>query len=147
MESLALLLFCIVPVEDRVLRERCDILHVDHMYSEEGKHVWTQHIFWDWHADEARYHVRDWRMVKGPAQTVAYSHERKCWYVLWEDGETQRYIEAESFRETWSQHSWTGDIEVDERSILPAEHRRGLLRPVRRETKAAPEPTTQEPWE
>lgn len=112
---LAILALSIVPYSPAV-EERVDLIEVNHFYREDGGHSFSQVIFWDWNGD--RFQCRDWRML--PRAGVL-----RCaggWRIAWHDGETLRIVRAATFRETWGQH----DPEVNDREVLPLEHRRKL---------------------
>ena len=53
---------------ENVARETVDLIEVNHFYDEYGRLVFDQVIFYDWSADDSRYMVRAWRLVKNPAQ-------------------------------------------------------------------------------
>jgi|SRR5690606_35531413 len=102
------------PVEDRV-----DLIEVNHYYDDCGKPVFTQLIFYDWHAHESRHHVRAWRMVREGDAPAA------CGEVLFRDSGVLRRVRAPIIRHTWTQH----DPEIAEREHLPQHERRGLTAP------------------
>lgn len=107
------------PVEEG---SRPAVVQLDHYHDIDGKHLWSQLIWLDWHGEE--YRIRDWRMVKGPQMLPVRTPSG---YVsLWQDGEVMRRVEAEAFIETWSQAEVTGDPELLAREVLPKDERRGL---------------------
>lgn len=114
-------LLCILPLSP-IARDSCDLVELNRMYDEEGRHVFDQLIWMDWNAAESRHDVVAWRLVKSPAQIPA-----RCWrtggYVArWQDGDTLREVRADSFRETVTQF----DPEVEARAVLATCERRGL---------------------
>jgi hypothetical protein len=117
--------FCLNPVED-VVRERVDLIEVNHFYDEHGKHVFDQLIFYDWSAQQARYNIRAWRMYKHPAQLPQRDWQHRCFVARWQDGLVLREVQAKTIRESWTQH----DPELVERAYLPKEHRRELQKVV-----------------
>jgi hypothetical protein len=122
------------PQED-VARETVDLLEVNHFYDEHGRLVFDQVIFYDWSADDARYMVRAWRMVKNPAQLPQRDWSANGgggYFTVWQDGELLRHVRSQSMRETWTQY----DPELIEREYLPKE-RRKELRAVKARTMAS----------
>jgi len=121
-----LLALSIVP-QQPVIRDRVDVIEVNHFYDEAGRHVFDQAIFWDWSPRRRRYEARAFRLLKHPSQEpvrVAFGQ-----YVsIWEDGGGLRRVCAPSRRETWTQY----DPELRNRAYLPKDMRRGLTRIVPR---------------
>jgi hypothetical protein len=114
---------------DLVSTDAADAIELNHFSDGDGRPVFDQVIFWQWHAEESAYRVRAWRLWKSPAQTPwrdwhnSMGGLRSGGYVTaWFDGDRLRVIRATSFRETWTQH----DPELDDRQFLPAHERRGL---------------------
>jgi hypothetical protein len=111
----------IAPRED-VARESVDLIELNHFYDEHGRLVFDQVIFYDWSANDARYNVRAWRLVKNPAQLPQRDWSSGRYSAMWQDGEQLRHIQSKSFRETWTQY----DPELVEREYLPKEKRKEL---------------------
>jgi len=64
-----------------IVRDRCDLVEVNHFYDEEGRLVFDQVIFYDWCDSQCRYNVCAWRMLKRPAQ---WPHrDRGEWRATW----------------------------------------------------------------
>lgn len=122
MLALALIAVSVIPQPDGVLRDRCDLVEVNHLYDECGREVFTQAIFWDWSENESRYNVRAWRLVKSPSQMPQRDWGGRGYSAIWQDGEVTRRIYAEATRETFTQY----DPELVEREFLPKEKRREL---------------------
>lgn len=121
---LLLALAAILP-DGNTLRERCDLIELNHFYDDQARHVFDQLLFYDWSFDDGRYQLRAWRMVKSQSQLPRFDHEQRQWVCEWLDGDNWRRIEAEAVRETWTQY----DPELTEREFLPKEKRRDL-RPI-----------------
>lgn len=121
LKCLALAALMILPHDD-VNREAVDLIELNHFYNEHGKLVFDQVIFYDWSADDTRFHVRDWLLVKTVNHVPVRDFCHDCYTVMWQDGEQLRRIESKSFRETWTQY----DPELVEREYLPKERRREL---------------------
>lgn len=126
------------PQED-VVRERVDLVEVNHFYDEQGRLVFDQTIFYDWSAAHSRYMVRAWRLVKNPAQLPQRDWQDGGYVAVWHDGEVLRHVGAESMRETWTQY----DPELVEREYLPKEQRKDLrMVKVERQTQSAVRPAS-----
>jgi hypothetical protein len=108
-----------------VARDEVDLVEINHFYDENGKHVFDQLIFYDWSAEQSRFQVRAWRLVKSPTQLPQRNWQRGEFEAVWHDGDVLRKIHAFSTRETWTQY----DPELIERSSLPREQRRELHKP------------------
>lgn len=124
MESLLLLLLSILPVEDRVLRERVCVVEVNHHFDCFGKPSLEQLIFWRRHDYDACDHVVSWRLLKD--RHPVYDRKQGVWKVIWQDGEHQRVIESNAVMETWSQDQVEQDPELADREFLPKEQRQEL---------------------
>ena len=59
---------CGLPPREDVASEQVDLVEVNHFYDDQGRHVFDQVIFYDWAEGHSRHMVRDWRLVKNPAQ-------------------------------------------------------------------------------
>ncbi len=105
-----------------VVRDRVDLIEVNHFYDEYGNRILDQVIFYDWSTADGRFHVRDWRLLKRPAQWPVRDWDRHRYRCSWHDGPLLREVEATDMRETWTQH----DPEVINRKFLPRSNRRAL---------------------
>ncbi|ADB17785.1 hypothetical protein Psta_3121 [Pirellula staleyi DSM 6068] len=117
-----LLLTCGISPQEDVAREVVDLMEVNHFYDEEGRLVFDQVIFYDWSADDSRYMVRAWRLVKNPAQLPQKNWQVGGYVAVWQDGEILRKVHSQAMRESWTQY----DPELVEREFLPKEKRREL---------------------
>jgi hypothetical protein len=122
---LAILVAIVVLPRDNVLRESCDVIHVNAYFDELGREVFTQAIFLEVNGE--REDVRAWRLIKDPSQLPVKDHERGDYECTWQDGDVLRQVRTKSVVFSWTQ--W--DIELEMREKLPKEKRRGL-----RSTKA-----------
>jgi len=107
------------PRED-VASEQVDLVEVNHFYDDQGRHVFDQVIFYDWAEGHSRHMVRDWRLVKNPAQLPQRNWKDGSYTALWHDNEGLRKVQAKSMRESWTQY----DPELVEREYLPKEKRK-----------------------
>ena len=104
--------------------ERVDLVEVNHLYDDRGNRILDQVIFYEWCAHEGRFLVRDWRLMKFPAQWPVRVWPQGIFRAVWYDGGLLRQVHADDFRETWTQH----DPEVKNRQYLPRASRRMLIR-------------------
>ena len=124
------------PVED-VAVDRVDLIEINHYYDDKGRHVLDQIIFYDWCAEEGRFQVRDWRMLKRTSQIPFRDYRTNDYVAIWHDphdGEVLRRVSAKSLRETWTQY----DPEIAERDHLPKEKRKKLLKFVKHKVDTTP---------
>lgn len=103
------------PPED-IVADSCDVLELNHYYDGNGKHVFTQWIFWEWR--HRSFRVKAWRM-EGRGRL---DRRGGSWRLMWHDQGRLRTMEAEEFRVTWTQ--W--DVELEERKRWPVCNRTGL---------------------
>lgn len=107
--------------------DQVDLIEYNHFYDEQGRHVFDQLLFYDWSRRDARYQIRDWRLVKTTTQLPRKDAKRGLYTATWHDGQVMRQVRATAIRETWTQY----DPELVERANLPKEQRRELS-PARR---------------
>jgi hypothetical protein len=114
------------PVGDVAL-DRVDLAEINHHYDEQGHWAFDQIVFYEWSPADSRYHVRDWRLVKTPAQIPLRSWREGGFVAVWHDFKNRdvlRKVHARMIRETWTQY----DPELVEREFLPQDRRRALSR-------------------
>lgn len=112
---------------DAVQKDDVDLIEVNHFYDCEGRLVFNQIIYYDWSHDDARYQIRDWRLLKDHDQIPTRDWRNGGYRSEWVDFKQRnglRSISAVSVRETWTLH----DPELDERAILAQEKRKELTR-------------------
>ena len=126
---LAIAAVCLLPT-DVVIQDRCDVIEVNHYHGDDGRLIHTQIIFWDHKANLSGEEVAAWRLWKNPTTMPTRNQHTGEWQILWHDGETMRMVNAESFRETWTQY----DREMESRADHPRSKQRGL-------TQRRPAPT------
>ena len=123
--SLAVVITAIgLTPRESVTSDRVDLIELNHFYDEHGKHVFDQIIFYDWSAEDSRYHVRAWRLLKKPAQIPTRNWSQGDYLAVWHDGEVLRRVRAAATRESWTQY----DPELVEREFLAKEKRPDLAR-------------------
>ncbi len=111
------------------LRERVDLIELNHFHDENGKAVYDQVIFYEWSASQAKYHVRAWCLVE-PKDVVSkrpiWQESDQSWHVRWHDTNdfADRHIASKLFRETWTQV----DPERANKKILDERNRVALIK-------------------
>ncbi len=127
---------CGVAPQADLSTERVDLVELNHFFDDQGRHVFDQMIFYDWSAEQNRYQVRAWRLLKSASQQPRHDWERDVYIATWQDGDLLRRVAAKKMKETWTQH----DPELVEREYLPKELRRELYHPriALREKEGAP---------
>jgi hypothetical protein len=135
------LLIAILPTEHAV-RDRVDVMEVNHCFNDAGVHQYDQVIFWDWSSEHSRYQVRAWRLVKQSDSLPYRSAERDEFVCMWRDRDLFREVRAPLMRETWTCY----DPEAIDRETLPETKRLGLTlrRPLKPSVVVAPLPVPQE---
>lgn len=108
--------------DDAVLRDRVDLIELNHFVDSSGRHVFDQVIFYEWSLQHRRYHVRAWRLIKSPSQLPTRHWNPAGYRCTWHDDGVLREVWSSAFRETWSQE----DPERTNRKILPEDERNGL---------------------
>lgn len=112
------LLLLIVPFSP-VVHDHFSVLELNHYYDHDGKHVFSQVLFWDFDSRESRYNVQAWRLTD-PKYTPRRTPNGA--EALFHDKGVLRKVTADSWRESHTQH----DPELTNRTHLPQEQRRGL---------------------
>lgn len=103
--------------------DRVDVLETNHFFDENGRHVFTQHIYYTFCHGDCRHHVIAWRMHKTDHQ-IPHLDSRGGFTQIWVDADQLRCVRIWSLRETWTQF----DVELIERQWLAREARRELFR-------------------
>lgn len=100
--------------EPLVVETRCDIAELNHYHDEQGRHIFSQWIWWEFDR-HGELVVVAWRMDKG-----TWRGQPKD--MTFHDGDVLRRVKAGEFRET----ATLFDPEVLNREYLPSDYRRGL---------------------
>lgn len=128
--GLLLLLAAITPgspaAATATVRQRVDLIELNHFVDEEGREVFRQVIFYDWSKSQRRFHVRAWRLVKKESQLPQRRWNPDHYQCSWHDDGMLRQVWAPSLRETWTQK----DPERVNRGLLPEDQRIPLFPPV-----------------
>ena len=109
----------VAPDAPLVVRQRVDMIELNHFVDEEGREVFRQVIFYDWSDAHQRFHVRAWRLVKKPAQLPQRRWDPAMFQCTWHDEGLLRQVWAPTMRETWTQR----DPERVNREFLPENQR------------------------
>lgn len=101
-----------------------DLIEINHVYDETGRHRFDQMILWEWSPDYRRFHVVGWWTLN---QDVNYTINGNTAQLreLVADGVVARSARTylgKAKRETWT----TRDPEVTSRAVFGEQHRRGL---------------------
>lgn len=112
---------------DELTEDQVDLVEINHFYDDQGRLVFDQVIYYDWHTAQGRYQVRDWRLLKTPTQVPLRDWREGGYVAEWEDFKQRngvRRVKSKLVRETWTQH----DPELVEREFLAQEKRTELTR-------------------
>ena len=105
-------LILLLVVDSSVVRkEACDMIEVHHMHDANGNPLFDQIIFWDWHSDENRYHVRAWKITQDE-RPVKHGNR---WYISYPDQSIGRCFVSSICKESWLQR----DPERDDKHEWP----------------------------
>jgi hypothetical protein len=120
-----------------VIAESVDLLELNHHFDTEGRQVFAQLCFYDWSDELQRYDCIAFRMVSSGNLWPQRNWAKGGYYVVWNDYEILRRVDAKAFIETWSQEGTNApDPEIAAREFTPKHHRRELKPP--RELKRGP---------
>jgi hypothetical protein len=126
---LAILLVAVIPGSNRnsaaSIKQRVDLIELNHFVDEDGREVFQQVIFYDWSTQHRRFHVRAWRLVKQESQIPIRHWNPTRYECNWHDEGVLRSVWAPQLRETWSQT----DPERVNRVLLPEGQRVPLKSP------------------
>lgn len=129
---LAMLLVAVAPGNDRnaagAIKQRVDLIELNHFVDEDGREVFQQVIFYDWSPRHRRFHVRAWRLIKHDSQVPTRHWDPPRYQCMWHDEGVLRQVWAPQMRETWSQQ----DPERVNRALLPEDQRVPLAAPRHR---------------
>tara|TARA_Y100000034_G_scaffold33743_1_gene41264 strand:+ start:490 stop:888 length:399 start_codon:yes stop_codon:yes gene_type:complete len=126
----AVILCCVAATnvgKDEVLRDRVDVIELNHFYDDQCRLVFDQWLFYDWDKSRSEYVVMDWRLRKSSA-IVMRNHRTKTYSLTFADHKMRnvlRKVTAISYKETWTQY----DPELINREVVPQEQRRELRKP------------------
>lgn len=109
------MVLCILPTPGEPVRDQCDVIEKNTVYSYEGTQSLCQWVFWQ------RGHVRAWRLFKG--ERAYRDFERGGYVMRWHDGEIFREVRSLSYEESHLQY----DPELEDRNFRPKERRKELL--------------------
>ena len=113
----ALLCIACVPRGD-VIEDVFDGIEINHLFDSEGRHVFSQHVFWDWSDERETHLAQAWRFAR---KYDRYSCGRWTW-IMFDDNGQWRRVGTRRYFETWT----TFDPETQSRELLPVSERKGL---------------------
>ncbi len=125
---MGLLLVAIAPgtgTGSAAIKQRVDLIELNHFVDDDGREVFQQVIFYDWSRMHRRFHVRAWRLVKHSSQIPTRHWSPKRYECTWHEDGLLRTVWAPKLRETWSQR----DPERVNRALLPEDQRIPLISP------------------
>ena len=108
-----------------VVKQRVDLIELNHFVDEDGREVFRQVIFYDWSKAHHRFHVRAWRLVKNESQVPVRRWNPTRFQCTWHDDGLLRQVWAPQLRESWTQQ----DPERVNRALLPEDQRVPLFVP------------------
>lgn len=108
-----------------IVRQRVDMIELNHFVDDDGREVFRQVIFYDWSKVHRRFHVRAWRLIKHDSQVPQRRWKPPIYQCTWHDDGLLRQVWAPQLRETWTQQ----DPERVNRALLPEDQRIPLFAP------------------
>ncbi len=109
------------------LKERVDLIELNHHHDDLGRHSYDQVIFYEWSPDYCRFHVIAWYLVEeGKAKRPKRDPGRQDHFVSWydRDAKVNRVVRSELYRETWGQV----DPERANKKLLEEKYRVSLVK-------------------
>lgn len=115
------------PNSGSQLKERVDLIELNHFYDELGRHQFDQVIFYEWSPDYRRFHVIAWSLVEGdlsrlPSKVSGSGETSVHWFDR--DSKIKREVRSKLYRETWSQV----DPERANKQLIDEKYRLSLMR-------------------
>ncbi|MEM1070125.1 MAG: hypothetical protein AAGG48_18910 [Planctomycetota bacterium] len=111
--------------QSTIVKQRVDLIELNHFVDEDGREVFRQVIFYDWSQTHHRFHVRAWRLIKNESQVPVRRWNPDHYQCTWHDDGLLRQVWAPKLRETWTQR----DPERVNRALLPEDQRVPLFTP------------------
>lgn len=127
MKSLFLILaFCGVGGGLPPITQSTDMVELNHKYSEQGNHTFSQVIFWERIPATGKYRVRDWVLVEMQESLNRIPIRRNgVWETAFVRDGIYYDVRSNLFRESWTQT----DPEIEDAKKWPKDQRRPLSRP------------------
>jgi hypothetical protein len=134
-----LLLFASDPIAARIGHwpESVDLIELNNKYSKDGKHTFTQVIFWERHPGDGKYHVRDWYLVEERESLNGIpvrNAKSDRWDSVFVKQGVYHHVTSKLFKESFTQF----DPEVEDKRKWPSEMRRPLSDPCKSRIPADP---------
>ena len=109
------------PVEGAPVVDEVDAIQVHHMLDEQGRHIFSELIFWE-KVEGVGLCVVDWRLLKPGRTKPVFNSSRKQWVARFLEGGIEREIRGDRYWETMS----ANDPELENREVWPTKRRREL---------------------
>lgn len=106
------------PPED-IVRDRVDLVEVNHFFDEAGNPKFDQVIYYRWSNERGRYDVIDYKQLSSSDLVPVKIGKLDGYLAIWHDHNVLRSVHSRDMIETWTQH----DPEMVERKYLPKDRR------------------------
>lgn len=104
--------------------EHCDLIELNHKYAKDGKHTFTQVIFWERLPQNGKYRVRDWVISDDRESLNAVPVSRNGFYEShFVKNGIYYHVRSPLFKQSWTMN----DPEVEDGKTHP-KHMRVPLR-------------------
>lgn len=118
---LVLLLAFIVDLGSGGVRQRCDLLELNHVTDACGTYQFSQVIVWNWKPEVCRHHVDAWWFVKPESLALLPYQQNGGWVIQRFDSEGNRStVVARVYRE----RTTVGDPEREDKTFWHESRRR-----------------------
>lgn len=126
---LLLILFLDVRIaHEQPICESVDLIELNHKYATDGKHTFSQVIFWERIPQNGKYRVRDWVIVDDRESLNAIPIKQNALYESqFVKNGIYYHVRSRGFRESWT----TKDPEVEDGRLHPKHLRKLLTKPIK----------------
>lgn len=126
-----LLVFCLygIGLDSRIIDEEVSLIEYNHVYNKNNSHCFDQVIFYHYHAETGKFHVRGFFLIRADRSNKPPLSDRRGWYHVEYIDESQgvlRKIKSKLYKESWS----TSDPEQEDKLYLRDEYRYHLIKPI-----------------
>lgn len=115
--------------EFRNIVDVVDLIELNHLHDECGKHTIDQVIFYEWSPDFRRFDVISWRLIEEDVSKLPVRLQGSREYsVRWFDRDARAFrdVRSRQFRETWTNSK--ADPERQNKRLLEEKDRSSLRR-------------------
>ncbi len=116
-----------VLTSSRSISDTVDLIELNHLHDESGKHTIDQVIFYEWSPDYRRYDVISWRLIENDISKLPVRLPGSRVYIVrWydRDARIQREVRSRQYRETWTNSN--ADPERMNKRVLDEKSRSSL---------------------